>query len=82
MDERGCFVPREDLVKELLLYVIQLGAGVGAILISLKRGPILYRYSKVPFPNQRLARTAFFVVGVVLILGGLWSLWLVRHVSP
>jgi hypothetical protein len=34
-----------------------------------------YRSSK-PFPNQRFARIVFHVVGVVLILGGLWGLWI------
>ena len=82
MDERGCFVPREDLVSQLLLYVVQVVLGIVAIFTAFKRGPIFYRSSKVPFPNQRLARTAFFVVGVVLILGGLWSLWLARHLGP
>jgi hypothetical protein len=64
--------------KELLLHVFQVMMGFAAIFFSFKRGPIAYRNSPLPFPNQRFARTAFFVVGVVLILGGLWSLWLAR----
>jgi len=69
-------------VSQLLLCVIQEVLGVVAIFTSFKRGTIFYRSSKVPFPNQRLARTAFFIGGVALILGGLWSLWLARHVGP
>jgi hypothetical protein len=37
-----------------------------------------YRSTK-PFPNQRFARVVFHVVGVVLILGGLWGLWIDWH---
>jgi len=80
-DERGSFAPQKDLMKHLLLNVFQLFMGGAAIFFSFKRGPITYRYSTVPFPNQRLARTAFFVVGVALILGGLWSLWPAGHVG-
>jgi len=50
-----------------------------AIFTSFKRGPITLRYSAIPFPNQALARAAFFIVGLAMILGGLWSLWLSRH---
>jgi hypothetical protein len=51
-------------------------------LFRLQAWPITYRSSPLPFPNQRFARTVFFVVGVILIVGGLWSLWLTRHVGP
>jgi hypothetical protein len=68
-------------VKELLLHVFQIMMGVAAIFFSFKRGPITYRNSPLPFPNQRFARAVFFVVGVALILGGLWSLWLARRVG-
>jgi hypothetical protein len=37
-----------------------------------------YRSSK-PFPNQRFARVVFYVAGIVLILGGLWGLWIDWH---
>ena len=37
-----------------------------------------YRSTK-PFPNQRFARIAFLIAGGVLVLGGLWGLWIDLH---
>ena len=34
-----------------------------------------YRRSTKPLPNQRLARVVFYAAGIVLIVGGLWGLW-------
>jgi hypothetical protein len=68
-------------VRQLLLNVFQLFLGGAAIFFAFKRGPITNRGTTVPYPNQRFARTAFFVVGVILIFGGIWSLWLARHVG-
>ena len=61
-------------------FLFQIGIGVGAILGAFQRKPI-QRGPKnpEPFPNQRFARSAFFVVRAAMILGGLWSLWLARH---
>lgn len=40
-----------------------------------------YYRSDKPFPNQRFARVVFYVAGIVLVLGGLWSLWVDWHVG-
>ena len=69
-----------NLVNQLVT-VVQILVGVAAIFASFKPGPIFYRFSTKHFPNQGLARTAFFVVGVGLTLGGAWSLWLVSHIG-
>jgi hypothetical protein len=74
-------VPREGLVRELLVHIGEFVAGICMVLISFKVRTFYYLYSKEPFPNQRFAKTAFFVVGVVLILGGLWGLWLGRPLA-
>jgi hypothetical protein len=39
-----------------------------------------YRSTK-PFPNQRLARVAFYAAGITLALGGLWGLWIDWHIG-
>ena len=55
--------------------------GVGAVLVAFKRKPIQKGpRNPEPFPNQKFARTAFFLVGAAMILGGFWSLWVARHV--
>ena len=68
-------------MKQLLIHVFQILMGVAAIFAAFQRGPILQRSGTAPFPNQRFARTAFFVVGVVLILGAIWSLFVMRHIG-
>jgi hypothetical protein len=70
----------KNLVNQPVTFV-QILVGVAAIFAFFKRGPIFYRFSTVPFPNQRLARTAFFVVGAGMVLGGVWSLWLTWHIG-
>ena len=65
--------------KLLFIHVIQVLAGGVAVFTSFQRRPITHRYSEVPLSNQRFWRFAFFVVGVVLILSGLWELWLALH---
>lgn len=63
--------------------LFQIGMGVGAVCIAFQRKPIPRgRNSPEPFPNQKFARTAFFIVGAVFILGGLWSFWLGRQAGP
>ena len=47
--------------------------------MSFKRGAITYRYSKEPMPNQKFARVALLIVGVILIFGGAWWLWSLRN---
>ena len=61
------------------LTFIQMTVGAGAILAAFKRGTVTYRFSTKPFPNQRLARIGFLVIGVGLLLGGLLSLWVDWH---
>jgi hypothetical protein len=61
-------------------FLFQIGIGVGAIFVAFQRKPIQKGPNNPePFPNQRFAGSAFFVVGAAMILGGPWSLWLARH---
>lgn len=71
------------LVGERFRLLFQIGMGVAAVFVAFQRKPIRRgRNSPEPFPNQKFARAAFFIVGAVLMLGGLWSLWLGRQVGP
>jgi uncharacterized membrane protein len=58
--------------------------GVGIFLLCwLLLNPKLeftYYRSNKPFPNQRFARIVFYVVGTVVVLGGLWGLWIDWHI--
>ncbi len=61
-------------------FLFEMAVGVGAMLVAFQRKPIPKGpLNPEPFPNQKFARSAFFVVGAALILGGLWSLWLARR---
>ena len=61
-------------------FLVQIAMGFVAMLVAFQRKPIPRgRNNPEPFPNQRFARSAFFVVGAAMILGGLWSIWLARH---
>jgi hypothetical protein len=63
--------------------LFQMGIGVAAVFVALGRKPIPRAiHNPEPFPNQTFARTAFFVAGAALILGGCWSLWLVQRGGP
>jgi hypothetical protein len=62
-----------------LLLFIQFVVGAAAIFASFKPGTITYRSSPKPFPNQRLARIGFFVVGVGLLVGSIVSLYFDWH---
>ena len=58
-------------------HMVMLGMGI-MCLVWLVRNPNIeftYYRSTTPFPNQRFARVFFYVAGIVLVLGGLWSLW-------
>lgn len=61
--------------------VVMLGMGILFLwgVISHPDMEFTYYRSSKPFPNQRFARVVFHVVGVVLILGGLWGLWIDWH---
>ncbi len=74
--KRGVSRSFSESVLNRLVTFIQMLVGGAAIFASFTRGTIFYRFSRVPFPNQRLARIAFFVVGAGLFLGGLLSLYL------
>ncbi|MGA8213580.1 MAG: hypothetical protein WB799_08285 [Candidatus Sulfotelmatobacter sp.] len=61
--------------------VAMLGMGIfllGWLLLNPKM-VFMYGHSNVPFPNQRFARIVFYIVGTVLVLGGLWGLWIDWH---
>jgi len=61
--------------------VVMLGMGVVFLWCVISNPDMEFTYyrSSKPFPNQRFARVVFHVVGVVLILGGLWGLWIDWH---
>jgi hypothetical protein len=61
--------------------VVVLGMGILLLwgVISHPDMEFTYYRSTKPFPNQRFARVVFHVVGVVLILEGLWGLWIDCH---
>jgi len=64
-----------------LQHVVMLGMGIILLrwlLLNPKVEFTYYRSSK-PFPNQGFARVAFNIAGIVLLLGGLWSLWIDWH---
>jgi hypothetical protein len=67
------------LKKEQIRPLFQMAIGIVAVFVALRRKPIPTAIrNPEPFPNQTFARTAFFVAGAAWILGGCWSLWLVR----
>lgn len=70
-----------DLSKgEQLSLLFQVAVGVLAVFVAVRHAPIPTAVNNPePFPNQRFARAAFFVVGAALILGSCWSFWLARH---
>jgi hypothetical protein len=61
--------------------VVLLGMGIFFLwgVISHPDMEFTYYRSSKPFPNQRFARVVFHVVGVVLIMEGLWGLWIDLH---
>ena len=56
-----------------------LALGAAAIVASFTGTTITYRFSTKPFPDQRLARIGFLVIGIGFLLGGLISLWIDWH---
>jgi len=56
-----------------------LALGAAAIVASFTDRTITYRFSTKAFPNQRLARIGFLVVGIGFFLGGLISLCIDWH---
>jgi len=70
-------------MKPLLIQsLVQIVAGTGAIVASVQRKPIPRgRHSPEPFPNQTFIRSAFLIVGLALIIGAFWNLWLTRRAS-
>jgi hypothetical protein len=63
--------------------IVKLGIGIFCLWGVLSHPEIEFTYyrSAKPFPHQRFARVVFHVVGIVLILGGLWGLWIDWHVG-
>ncbi len=68
-------------VKELIIHLVQMVLGVLFIHTSLQREPILNRSGTYPLPNQKFWRSAFLILGLVLIVGGLGSLGLAWYIS-
>jgi hypothetical protein len=61
-------------------FLFEIAMGICAISVAVRRKPIQTGPpNPKPFPHQRFARAAFYAVGTVMVLGGFWSLWLVRH---
>jgi Gpi18-like mannosyltransferase len=61
--------------------VVMLGMGIVFLwnVLSHPQMEFTYYRSNKRFPNQRFARVVFHVVGIVLIFGGLWGLWINWH---
>ena len=78
------------VIKRLLLgrhsqqHIVMLGMGIFGLWMLLRNPDveITYRGSTKPLPNQRFARVVFHLVGIVLVLGGLWGLWIDWHAGP
>jgi len=71
------------LTGEKYRLLFQIAIGVGAVYVAFRRQPIpTGRNNPEPFPNQKFARAAFFIVGAALVLCGFWSLWLARYTGP
>jgi hypothetical protein len=59
--------------------VVMLGMGIFILWMLPRRDPnveFTYYRSTKPFPNQRFACVVSYIAGIVLLLGGLWGLWL------
>jgi len=61
--------------------IVMVGMGIAFLwnVLSHSKMEFTYYRSSKPFPNQRFARVVFHVVGIVLIFGGLWGLWIDWH---
>ena len=68
-------------VKELILHLVQVILGVFLVRTSWQREPILNRSGTRPLPNQKFWRSAFLIMGLVFIVGGLGSLGLAWYIS-
>jgi len=69
------------LAKLSLRDTVMLGMGIFTLwaLFSHPDMEFTYYRSTKPFPSQRLARVVCHVAGIVLVLGGLWGLWIDWH---
>jgi len=61
--------------------VVMLGMGLFLLWAVLSHPDMEFTYyrSTKPLPYQRFARIAFLVAGIVLVLLGIWSLWIDLH---
>ena len=73
---------RPHLLNELAALLFQLVMGGAAIYTSLKPGPIYNKNSPFLLPNQKFVRSVFYIVGLVFIVGGIWTFWVGYHVNP
>jgi hypothetical protein len=55
--------------------VAQLVIGSFVLWIALQREPLRMRGGDF-YENQRFIRTAFIILGLGLLIGGLWGLWI------
>jgi uncharacterized membrane protein len=53
----------------------QIVMGAIALLIATRKGPITGRNGYL-YENQTFMRWSLVVIGIVLVCGGVWSLWL------
>src|SRR5258706_15993229 len=60
-------------VKELIIHLVQMVLGVLLIRSSSQRELILNRSGTCPLSNQKFCRSAFLILRLVLIIGGLGS---------
>ena len=64
------------------IVMVVMGATFLWLLTRNPNEPITKRYSTEPLPHQGFARVVFYIAGITLVLGGLWTLWSDLHASP
>ena len=68
-------------LSERSIFMLGMGIFVLWAVVSHPDAEFTYYRSTKPFPNQPLARIVFHIAGIVLVLGGLWGLWIDCHVG-
>jgi hypothetical protein len=67
-----------ELAPAVWLCFVQLGFGIAALWLSLKKGTLRGRDRK-PWPNQRFGKACFFVLGTAMALLSFWGLYVNRY---
>jgi uncharacterized membrane protein len=65
--------------------MVILGLGILWLAVLLRNPNMEFFYGRSttePFPNQRFARVVFLIVGAVLVVGGVWGLWIDWRAGP